>query len=142
MTQALNKVFDSKLGRSPLVRFVLVGGVSAVVDYSVTMVFTFLIPAGDKLAKLFGFILGTITAYMLNRRWTFAAAPSWKRFWITMAVYAVTFGVQWVLYLVTIPWLEGHGLGPVLVRLVSFVIAQGVATVINFVIQRYIIFRQ
>lgn len=122
-------------------RFILTGGLSAIVDFGSTAIFTFLFGLGDTAAKTIGFILGTLTAYMINRRWTFNAAPSTKRFVITMITYALTFVVQVGLYRLCIPWLEGMELSPLVVRLISFVIAQGTATVLNFLIQRFVIFR-
>ncbi|HEY4598256.1 GtrA family protein [Corynebacterium sp.] len=122
-------------------RFILTGGLSAIVDFGSTVIFTFLFGLGDTVAKTIGFILGTLTAYMINRRWTFNAAPSTKRFVITMITYALTFVVQVGLYRLCIPWLEGMELSPLVVRLISFVIAQGTATVLNFLIQRFVIFR-
>lgn len=122
-------------------RFILTGGLSAIVDFGSTAIFTFLFGFGDTAAKAIGFVLGTLTAYMINRRWTFNAGPSTKRFVITMATYALTFAVQVGLYKLCIPWLEGMELSPLVVRLISFVIAQGTATVLNFLIQRFVIFR-
>ena len=36
--------------------------------------------AGPVLARSVGFIFGTITAYLINRRWAFQAQPSMRRF--------------------------------------------------------------
>lgn len=58
-----------------------------------------------------------------------------------MVTYGLTFLVQIGLYLVSIPWLEGMGLNEFWVRLLSFVVAQGTATVLNFLIQKFLIFR-
>lgn len=125
-----------------LIRFILVGGFSAVVDFGATALFTFAFGFTDGWAKTCGFILGTLTAYLINRRWTFQAEPSFKRFAITMATYAVTFAVQWLLYnKVGIPILSDWGWDPFWVRLISFVVAQGTATVLNFLIQKFLIFR-
>ena len=126
---------------SQLVKFVLVGGVSAVVDFGSTAIFTFWFGQSDGIAKAIGFVLGTLTAYFINRRWTFQAEASIKRFLITMATYLLTFGVQWSLYKVSIPWLEGFELNDFWVRALSFVIAQGTATIINFLIQKFLIFK-
>src|ERR1700733_3537511 len=81
-------------------RFIVTGGLSAVVDFGL---YVALLRLGVQfnIAKSLSFIAGTTTAYLINRRWTFQAPPSRAR----------------------------------------FVIAQGTATVINFVVQRSVIFR-
>lgn len=128
--------------QSQLVKFVLVGGFSAIVDFGSTALFTFAFGLSDGVAKALGFVLGTLTAYFINRRWTFQAEPSGRRFAITMATYGLTFAVQWGLYKVSIPWLEGFDLNAFWVRAISFVIAQGTATVLNFLIQKFLIFKR
>lgn len=128
--------------QSQLVKFVLVGGFSAIVDFGSTALFTFAFGLSDGVAKALGFVLGTLTAYFINRRWTFQAEPSGRRFAITMATYGLTFIVQWGLYKVSIPWLEGFDLNAFWVRAISFVIAQGTATVLNFLIQKFLIFKR
>lgn len=123
-----------------LFRFICTGVVGAVVDFGSTYLLH-LAGLGDGLSKTVGFILGTLTAYFINRRWTFQAAPSTKRFVVTMCSYLLTYAVQLGLYKLCIPWLEDHDFSDFWTRAVSFVIAQGTATVLNFIIQRWVIFR-
>lgn len=117
-----------------LVRFVLTGGFSAIVDYGLLEILSTGFGVQVDLAKALSFIAGTLTAYLINRRWTFGAEPSRSRFVKVMALYALTFAVQVGIFHV----LYGvFGSKPL-----AFVIAQGTATVINFVVQRVWIFRR
>ncbi|WP_114560997.1 GtrA family protein [Desertihabitans aurantiacus] len=123
-----------------LVRFVLTGGLSAVVDFGLLNLLM-LLGLGHSPAKALSFVAGTTTAYLINRRWTFRAEPSTRRFVAVVLLYAATFALQVGLFTLLYPWLDGRGLAELWVRVVAFVIAQGVATAVNFVVQRAVIFR-
>ncbi|GGN89146.1 hypothetical protein GCM10011610_47220 [Nocardia rhizosphaerihabitans] len=123
--------------KTQIVRFTLTGGLSAIVDYGIYSLLLNLVGLPVSLAKAISFVAGTTTAYLINRRWTFKAEPSRARFFAVVALYAVTFAVQVginaVLYF-ALPdewWRQP----------LAFVIAQGTATVINFVVQRLVIFK-
>jgi putative flippase GtrA len=119
-----------------LTRFVLVGGVAAIVDYGS---YQALLATGlwVHLAKALGFIAGTTTAYMINRRWTFQGLGDRAEFASVMALYGITFVVQVGMnaaMLALLPPIRGE-------ITCAFVIAQGTATCINFIVQRTVIFR-
>ncbi|BCN46919.1 GtrA family protein [Rhodococcus hoagii] len=122
--------------KTQIVRFVLTGGLSAVVDFGLYLL---LLAVGLplNLAKAISFIAGTTTAYLINRRWTFKAEPSRARFVAVVVLYALTFAVQ-----VGLNGLMAHVFPDEWWRIpLAFVIAQGTATVINFVVQRAVIFK-
>ena len=124
-----------------LVRFVLTGGLSAIVDFGLLVVFMNLFGLDHTLAKALSFIAGTTTAYLINRRWTFVAEPSKRRFVAVMALYGVTFALQVGIFAVLYPWVLSTWGSVTIAQVVAFVIAQGVATAVNFVVQRTLIFR-
>lgn len=131
--------------RAQLVRFVLTGGLSAVVDFGLLVLLMHgvgPVPAlGHTPAKALSFVAGTTTAYLINRRWTFRAEPSRRRFLAVVVLYALTFALQVGLFSLLFTLLTAHGLSLRAVQLVAFVVAQGVATTVNFVVQRAVIFR-
>ena len=96
---------------------------------------------GHTPAKAASFVAGTTTAYLINRRWTFRAAPSTRRFLAVVLLYALTFALQVGLFSLLFTWLTAQGLSRLSVQVIAFVIAQGVATTVNFVVQRSVIFR-
>lgn len=125
--------------RSQLVRFVAVGALSAVVDYSI-LVLLMHFGLGHTAAKACSFVAGTTTAYLLNRRWTFGSTSSHRTFIAVLVLYGTTFAVQVGLFSVLYPWVEAEA-GLRVAQVVAFVIAQGVATTVNFIVQRVVIFR-
>ncbi|MCH5643402.1 GtrA family protein [Gordonia sp. ABSL49_1] len=123
--------------KTQMIRFIITGAGSGVLDFGLTIFLQYVVGADFWIAKSFGFILGTTTAYLLNRRWTFEAEPRTLRFISVVALYGVTFFVNVGLYTVlSHAWPE-----TLLYSFIAYVIAQGTATVINFVVQRLVIFK-
>jgi putative flippase GtrA len=118
-------------------RFVLVGGFSFLVDYGI---YQALLAGGVwvHLAKAISFVVGTTTAYLLNRRWTFRASGGSAQFAGFLLLYGTTFVVN-----VGMNALMLHLLAPSRWEITAaFVVAQGTATTINFLVQRLVIFRR
>jgi putative flippase GtrA len=126
--------------RDQLVRFVITGGLSAVVDFGL-LVILMALGLGHTPAKAASFVAGTTTAYLINRRWTFRATPSARRFVAVVVLYGLTFALQVGLFSLLFVGLTAQGLSRLPVQVIAFVIAQGVATTVNFVVQRSVIFR-
>lgn len=127
----------SNLGlTTQLTRFVLVGGIAALVDFGSYQALL----AADMwvhLAKALSFVAGTTTAYLMNRRWTFQAQGGGVQFASVMTLYGLTFAVQVGVNAVMLALLA-----PMVGEItLAFVVAQGCATGINFIVQRTVIFR-
>jgi putative flippase GtrA len=121
-----------------LSRFVAIGAFSALVDYGS---YQGLLALGldPNVAKAISFILGTTTAYLLNRRFTFGASEGGRaRFAGFVLLYGTTFAINIgmnALMLAVLPQI------PLRVS-VAWVIAQATATAINFVMLRTVVFRR
>jgi putative flippase GtrA len=120
-----------------LLRFVLIGGFCALVDFGVYQGLLAL-DLWVHAAKAISFVAGTTTAFFLNRRFTFAAGRGGAGQVGGFALlYTVTFFVN-----VGVNALMLHVLPEFSWRItVAWVIAQGLATVINFVMLRTVVFR-
>ncbi|MDU0479687.1 GtrA family protein [Staphylococcus chromogenes] len=121
-------------------RFIVSGVISAAVDWGVTALvqLEFGLPAARS--RLVGFIFGTITAYMINRRWTFESDHSWKRLIQVAVLYTLTGWFNMTFYGIGFHKLEPY-MPELLATMIAFVIVQGIATAINFFAQRMFIFK-
>ncbi|WP_342318832.1 GtrA family protein [Corynebacterium mayonis] len=133
---------DKSSLRKQLVPFIIIGIGCAVIDFGITYSLTELTALSRVQSKVIGWVFGTLAAYLLNSKFAFQAQVNAKKAGAVFILYAVTFAVQVVLYDVTDNPLQALGLVNPYKDTISFVIAQGVATVTNFVLQRRVIFKE
>ena len=116
--------------------------VCAVIDSGTTLLLDYVLGVPRGWAKAVGWVAGTTSAYFMNAKWTFNSKTSAKATVAVAILYLSTFAVQNILYKVVPMPLHSFELPKFVVDTISFVIAQGVATVTNFVMQRAFIFKQ
>lgn len=124
-----------------LTSFVGIGMFTALIDWGTTMTLQAL-GLQRELSKVIGWVFGTLAAYLLNSKYTFKAKITPKKAVAVFLLYASTLGIQVFLYWITDAPLQSLGLSGVLKDTVAFVIAQGAATITNFVLQRTVVFRE
>lgn len=119
-------------------RFVAVGVLCALVDFGI---YHALVGLGlwVHAAKAISFICGTTAAYFLNRRFTFDAAGGRARAAGFMLLYATTFTLNVGMNALMLAGLPAET--PFRLT-VAWVIAQGTATAVNFVMLRTVVFRK
>ncbi len=119
-----------------LSRFVVIGVLSAVVDFGAYHALLS-VGAWPSAAKAVSFILGTTTAYLLNRRFTFSSAGGRGRFAGFALLYGTTFALNVAMNALMLAVLPGI---PLRVSL-AWAAAQALATTVNFVLLRTVVFR-
>ncbi|ADK27902.1 GtrA family protein [Corynebacterium pseudotuberculosis] len=123
------------------IKFIISGGISAVVDLGLTYLCQIVFGFSAAGGRTIGFIFGTITAYLINRRWTFQAEASTKRFLQVAVLYTITYFVNVGGHSLLFSLLTHYGVSEQIALVIAFVISQGTATVINFFVQRIFIFK-
>ena len=142
-SEGAERLAKSNSLRGQSTKFAITGGISAVIDAGLTWIFQIALALlGNIEARSVGFFFGTLTAYLLNRRWTFRAQPSKRRFAMVALTYSLTYAVNIVIYRWAFPFFD-HTLDwrSTYALVAAFILAQGTATVINFFVQRWLIFR-
>ena len=116
------------------IKFVMAGGMNTTVNY---VIYVALVHAGlhYNLALILEYMLGTLSGYLMNRYWTFA---SHGRTYSSFPKYGATCGILYVINVITLNLIVGFGL---LDPVFGQVLALGVATVINFLLQNFWVFR-
>lgn len=119
--------------RTQAVRFLLVGAGTAVADFG-TYRLLLLLDVPVTPAKAAGFIVGTTLSYLLNRAWTFGASEHAVRRFV--AVYAVTLVANLAVNAGALALL-GDVTGAITL---AWLVAQAVASALNFLGMRHLVF--
>lgn len=125
-----------------LVPFIIIGVFCAVIDFGITYSLDHVMGLSRDLSKIVGWCFGTLIAYVLNSRFAFQAQVNVKKASAVLVLYLSTLAVQVLLYKITEGPLIALGFVDPWKDTASFIVAQGVATVTNFVLQRKVIFRE
>lgn len=124
-----------------LIRFGIVGVFCAVLDfgsYKALLAFGMDVSPWVDVARGISFIIGTSTAYVLNKRFTFDATGGIRQVSSFMILYGSTFAVAVGVNSTLLQTLPATGWREDL----AWVISQGTATTINFVMLRLVVFRE
>jgi len=124
----------SRIKKKELIRFLFGGGSAVVVDF---LCYKGLMLAGldRSLSKAISFVCGAVVGFIINKRWTFESkAFSYGEIIRYIILYACTAMINAAvnhIVLMVIP-----------VEILGFLCATGVSTVLNFLGQKYFVFRK
>lgn len=142
MTETVTQTRPPRSMVAQLARFVVVGVFCALLDYGTYQGLRALgmsVAPWADIARAISFVVGTTTAYFLNKRFTFEAAGGGaKQVSGFVLLYGTTFAVAVAVNRLMLLLLPHAGWAPT----VAWVVSQGTATMINFVMLRFVIFRQ
>lgn len=124
----------SSIKKKELLRFLVGGGSAVIVDY-ITYKLFMILGLERSIAKALSFICGSVVGFVINKRWTFESEGFSKG---EVLRYII-------LYLCT-AWINAFVnrlvLGFLPVEFFGFLCATGVSTVLNFLGQKYFVFRK
>lgn len=124
-------------------RFVGVGGVCGLLDMSTYLVLLLVLDLPNWVARPTAFVLGTACSFLANRRFTFGAAATDGKAGRFALVYGIAFlvssGTNQLLVVATPE--RVFGLLPVVQYSLCWGIGQGLGTLMNFVVLRWLVFR-
>lgn len=117
--------------------FLIVGAVTVLVDFSCYRYITWLAVTSADVAKGFGFIVGTIFAYIANRYLTFAHKKSHDSSLLRFVIlYIVSLAVNVLVNSLALKFSSGA----LLVLQFPFLLATGISATINFIGMKLIVF--
>ena len=124
-----------RIQNDEIIRFVIVGGIAVIIDGIVYVLMVRFLMIDHSISKRLSFIFGSIWAFLANKHFTFrSSAPVGREMIIFSALYITTYLVNGWVHDITweassIDWL-------------SFLIATTTSTIINFVGQKFIVFKK
>lgn len=126
-----------------LVRFLLIGGGCAIIDFGTYSLLLGVVGWPFWISKSISFILGTTTSYVINRKFTFQAANTGNTKAKAGAfgiLYTITFFVNMGTNQALVVGFGAEG-DPALIT-VFWIIAQGLGTLVNFIMLKLLVFRE
>lgn len=124
----------NKVNRSEILKFLVGGGTAVIVDFITYKVFMN-IGFERSIAKTFSFICGSIVGFIINKYWTFESSKfKMNEIYKYMILYIVTAFINSLVNKYTLLTFKSE--------LFAFLCATGISTILNFLGQKFLIFRK
>ena len=132
MRQGLKSFF---VKNDQIFRFLLVGGIAVIIDAFVYAIVIKFLGANHGIAKRLSFIIGSVWAFLANKKFTFgSAAPIKKELILFVMLYMSSY--------LTNGWVHDYFLQTFSISWFAFLTATAVSTCINYVGQKFVVFRK
>lgn len=124
----------NKIKKKELIRFLFGGGSAVIVDFAAYQIFLkWGISMGT--AKALSFLCGSLVGFLINKLWTFESKTfSQREIFRYILLYSCTALINSLVNRIVL-WILP-------VQAVGFLCATGVSTILNFLGQKYFVFRQ
>lgn len=116
-------------------KFVIVGGLSFVLDFILYYIFTRFIHIPEMLAQVMSFSISVVFNYLLSMKFVFVAKDNLKKhheFMIFVTLSILGAGLNWLLFYVMVYLMSIHDL-------ITKIIVAGVVMVFNFITRKIFI---
>lgn len=124
----------SKIKKKELLRFLVGGGSAVIVDYITYQIFMN-VGIDRNISKGISFVCGSVVGFIINKVWTFESAGFKKSEIVRYIIlYSCTAFINALVNKVV--------LAVAAIELLGFLCATGVSTVLNFLGQKYFVFRK
>ncbi|USN45925.1 MAG: GtrA family protein [Candidatus Woesearchaeota archaeon] len=129
--------FRKKLFNNLFARFVLVGGVATLVDWTTFYLLTVHVGLYYQVSLFVGLFLGSVTGYALNKTFTFKSKTKQitKQFLMHSSIVAFAFICSGIIMYVFVDALH-------LPAFVSRIMTTGIIFLLNFILHKYITFNE
>lgn len=113
-------------------RFILIGGLVTFIDFFIYICFSVFL--NIVISKIMSFIIACIISFFFNKKWTFQIKNEKKKY------YFKYFLVQVINLLINVN-INSYIYININNKIISFIIATGIATIVNFCLQKYYVFK-
>lgn len=142
-----------------ITKFFIIGVSAVLVDFIIYYMMSDLMGINTDISKAFGFMIGTVYTYFLNKRWTWKYTERSNKGMVLKfgVVYAVSFvfnilinkyGLEWIpdfIIKLELNFADGNNM-PIFAikgdKFLAFFFATVVSAVINFIGQKFLVFKQ
>lgn len=115
-------------------KFLLVGGSSTLIDFIIYLLLSMRLDI--TISKILSMIIASFFSYMVNKKWTFVYDGKTNVALIFKYIFSqlVNISVNTLVNTFMYNWLE--------LKIVAFVIATGVAMIVNYLLQKFLVFKR